>query len=48
MIKKYKKNLPSVLKILCFANTQCTQNNCVFPNKGPIKKFILQNFTIYA
>ncbi len=48
MIKKYKKILPSLLKILCSAYTQCAQNNCVFPNKGPIEKFLLQNFTIYA
>jgi hypothetical protein len=49
MIKKnIKKSLPSLLKILCSASTQSTQNNCVSPNKGPIKKFLLQNFTIYA
>ncbi len=40
VIKKiFKKILPSLLKILCSAYTQCTQNNCVFLNKGPIKKF---------
>jgi hypothetical protein len=38
VIKKYLKNLHSLQKILCSAYTQCTQNNCVFPNKGPIKK----------
>jgi hypothetical protein len=48
MIKKFKKILPSLLKIFCSAYTYYTQNNCVFPNNGPIKKFLLQNFNIYA
>jgi hypothetical protein len=48
MIKKVKKKLPSLLKILCSAYTQCTQNNCAFPSNGSIKKFILQNLNIYA
>jgi hypothetical protein len=29
-----------LLKFLCSAYIQCTQNNCVFPKKGPIKKFL--------
>jgi hypothetical protein len=41
MIIKIKKTLlPSLLKILCSAYTQCAQNNCTFPNNGPIKKFL--------
>ena len=33
--------LPSLLKILCSAYTQYTQNNCIFHNTGPIKTFFL-------
>jgi hypothetical protein len=35
-------------KMFCSAYAEYTQNNCVFPNNGLIKKFILQTFNIYA
>jgi hypothetical protein len=46
MIKKVKKNLPSLLKVLCSAYTQYTQNISTFLNTGPIKTFFKQNINI--
>jgi hypothetical protein len=48
MIKIFLKILPSLLKILCSASTQCTQNNCAFPNNCLTNKFNFKNFNIYA
>jgi hypothetical protein len=40
--------LPSSQKNLRSAYTEYTRNNPISPNSGPIKKFFLQNLTIYA
>ncbi len=45
MIKEYKK-LHSLLKILCSAYTQYTQNSCTSVNTDPIKYFFLQNLNV--
>ncbi len=47
-ILEIKICLPSLLKILCSAQSQYTQNNPISPNNGPSKNFLKQNLNIYA